>query len=150
MNIIDKKGVIVSLNRNPKYDVSEIILHDTVTPTADIAIKVLQQRGLGYHYLIEKNGDIIELVCPSKLTWHAAGYNQGTIGISFCCGGQFGAVNDIQKDAAVELIEDLKTKFPLKTLAGHRHRSVKGKIDPEGCDCMDMANRVGLIGPGTP
>lgn len=146
MNLIKKLGAIKSYNR--PVPVTEIILHDTVTSNAKVAISVLQQRGLGYHYLIEKDGTIVQLADPAMMTYHAAGYNKDTVGISYCCGGQFGPVNDVQVAASIDLINSIKGLLPrLKTIAGHKHRSKSGKIDPEGltdAGFADVAAKTGL------
>ena len=150
MNIIDKIGELRIPGVRAITAVTEIILHDTVTSTVQAAIDTLKQRGLGYHYLIDKNGDIVQLAKPEDLMWHALKYNMHTIGISFIGGVHQGDITPTQINAAIELITELKKTFPLKTLAGHRHRTSEGKVDPTGVNCISVANAVNLVGPTTP
>lgn len=123
---------------------TEIIMHHTVTPTVKSAINALKARGLSYHYLIDKDGSIYELVDPNFKAWHAKGYNNNTIGISFVCGGKYGPVNEEQHKASIWLINYLKTKHPINSLTGHKYRSAHGKIDPEGYDFERVAKETGI------
>ncbi len=129
--------------------VVEVILHDTVTNSVKTTVQVLTQRGLAYHYLIDKDGEVYELQAPERMTYHAKGYNTDTIGCAFVCGGAFGPPNDSQRESCVELLAYLKNRIPsIQFLSAHKFRSTSGKIDPEGVtddDFKDMASKSGLI-----
>lgn len=108
-----------------------VILHHTVTPTVQSAVNALQNRGLAYHYMIDKDGTVYEFVPPNRMAYHAAGYNMGSIGIAFICGGKYGETNNKQIDACVSLLKILKQDFKfLDKFTGHKHASRSGKIDP--------------------
>ena len=128
MNIINRKGV---LKAHGIQDPDMIILHDTVSPTVRSAENGLTARGLGYHYIIEKNGDVYQYASPKSMMWHAKDYNTGTIGISYVGGGPYGEVNDVAIAASIELINSLKEDCSkLTMITAHKYASVSGKIDP--------------------
>ncbi len=109
-----------------------IVLHDTVTPTIKSAENALLDRGLGYHYMIDKDGTCYEYSVPSVTMNHAAGYNRNSVGVSYVCGGQFGSVNDVQIAASIELINYIKKLAPtIRVITEHKHASSSGKIDPQ-------------------
>ena len=114
-----------------RQDPEMIILHHTVTPTVQSAINGLMGRGLSYHYIIDKNGKVFEMVDPHQVAEHALGYNRDTIGISFVGGGKFGPANELQIKASIRLIQELKREFRnLDTITGHKHVARNGKSDP--------------------
>ncbi len=93
-----KTGFIYG-NRNGQK-IENIILHYTVTRNAEQAFKALKERGLSYHYIIDKDGTIYQLVPENKMALHAGckgkeegtceiGYNSKSIGIALVnCGYQ--------------------------------------------------------------
>ena len=108
-----------------------IILHHTAGGTLKGAEDTLRKRGLAYHYMIDKDGSIHRYHSPTDYAAHAAGHNQGSIGIAFVGGGTFGPVNSNQYDALIGLITVLMEKHPtIATITGHKHVSTSGKIDP--------------------
>ncbi len=123
-----KKAKIQS-NRAPYL----IVLHDTVSPSLKSAENGLAERGLGYHYMIDKDGTCYEYADPFTTMNHAAGYNRNSVGISYVCGGQYGPVNDVQVAASIELINDhiKKLASTIRVITGHKHASKSGKVDPE-------------------
>ncbi len=129
--------------------VVEVILHHTVTNSVKTTVDVLTQRGLAYHYLIDKDGEVYELQAPERMCYHAKGYNTDTVGVSFVCGGQFGPTNSDQKESCAELLTYLKNRIPsIQFLSGHKFRSTSGKVDPEGVtdeEFKDLAAKSGLI-----
>lgn len=125
----------LGFNHGGKTDVSQIIFHDTAGPTLKSALDTLKQRKLSYNYIIDKDGSIHNLVPPGTKAYHAKGYNENTVGVSFVGGGAYGPVNAKQHEAAIQLSKQLKQQFPgIKGFAGHKDRSHAGKIDPEGFD----------------
>ncbi len=109
-----------------------IVLHHTGGSTASGAISALYSRGLGYHYLVDKKGDVHELVPPNRRTWHAKGANTGTVGISFVSGGKAGPVNKKQIQSCIQLMKIIKGDYPsLREVTGHKHVDKRGKSDPQ-------------------
>lgn len=127
---IDKTGILVSRDR--EYPINMVIIHDTVGNTVKGAEDTLVQRGLGYHFVIDKEGKVYNYVFPSDITFHALGWNERTIGIATVGGGPYGLVNDKQRLAIINLLIQLKKAYPsIKYLCGHRDVSPGRKIDPE-------------------
>ena len=56
-----------------KFDISLIIIHFTETKTFNEALNLLTslERKVSSHYLIDKSGDIFNLVDLDKRAWHA-------------------------------------------------------------------------------
>lgn len=81
---------------------------------------------VGYHYIIDREGNIGKGRDESQVGAHVAGHNTGSIGISLA-GGHGAAKDDPferhftpQQDAALrELIEDIKTRANIKRVRGH-------------------------------
>jgi len=139
MQIAKYINTLASYPRNT--DVIEIILHHTVTNNVKTTVDVLAQRGLAYHYLIDIDGDVWELIAPERMAYHAKGYNKDTVGVAFVCGGQFGPPNSDQKESCQELISNLKKRLPtIKFLCGHKHRSTAGKVDPDGVSDVEFTD----------
>ena len=109
-----------------------VILHHTAGGTLRGAQSTLINRGLGYHYMIEKNGTVHEYVPADKWTPHAYKANRGTVGVSFVGGGKYGAMSDEQYNSVIELLKVLKDTYPTITeVSGHKHVDNRGwKIDP--------------------
>lgn len=110
-----------------------VILHHTAGGTMSGAVSTLVHRGLGYHYMIDKNGDVHEFVPASRWTPHAYKNNRGTVGVSFVGGGKYGPMNAAQLASTIKLLKILKQDYPTITeLSGHKHVDPRGwKSDPQ-------------------
>lgn len=82
--------------------------------------------GIGYHYLIRKNGMIEQGRHPDMVGAHAQGHNKTSIGI--CLAGNFnlGKPTDAQMDSVKELCRWLCQKYHLNprakgAIVGHRN-----------------------------
>lgn len=129
MNIVNRIGRLAV--HGPQTPIT-VILHDTAGPTLSGAEDTLVHRGLGYHYMIDKDGTIYQYASPHRMMWHAGGFNRNTIGISFVGGYKYGEINEGQMQAVIQLInEELKPNCPdLTQITGHKHASRLGKVDP--------------------
>lgn len=121
----------------PRERIKYVVLHHTAGESLKGAVDTLIDRGLGYHYIIDREGTVHAYVHPEALTNHASDHNARSIGISFI-GGSFkpeGAANEAQIAAVIELLRDLQHKYgqTLQYITGHKHIDVykKGKIDPQ-------------------
>ena len=130
MKIIAKHGKFVEVNRWRRPYM--VILHHTAGGTLKGAEDTLIKRGLGYHYMIDRDGVVYEYVKPHKKTFHAYKFATGTIGVSFVGGGVHGEVTKAQKESAVQLLKIIKNDYPsVKYVTGHKHADPRGwKIDP--------------------
>ena len=112
--------------------ISKIILHCTATPEGrDVSVNEIKQwhldRGwsdIGYHYVIDINGNLKEGRPLTRRGAHVRGHNKGSIGIAYVGGVD---ENLKPKDTRTEnqegrlkaLILDLMDKYPEATLHGH-------------------------------
>ena len=139
---------------NFSQPVQTVILHWTGGSSAQGAINTLKQRGLSYHAIIERNGNIIQ-TCPyDKKAWHAgksfgpqgAYCNSYSIGISFVnLGKENGDYPLAQRQAAYKLISTLKTIHPLRFITGHVQVAPKRKRDPVDFPWAEATAQTGLI-----
>lgn len=67
----------------------------------------LKQQGLGYHFMIDKDGTIHQYNGINNVVGHSSKANRGYIGVSYISGGKLGPVNDLQLQASIELCESL-------------------------------------------
>ena len=122
--------------------VDTIVIHWTAGNSLKQDISTIKTTGLGYHFIIDKDGKITQCKPISERTSHAGKsygpqglyVNQYSIGISFT-----NSVNGIESDewtpkrlgAIKDLVLDLKKAIPtLKWITGHHWISPKRKIDP--------------------
>jgi len=139
--------------------ISEIIVHCSATPegqdftTQDITRwhRARKYRTIGYHYVIYRDGSIHEGRPLEAVGAHCAGHNRGSIGICYIggCAADGKSPKDTrtaeQKRALLDLLKELKARFPKATIHGHREFTAKA------CPCFDAFSEyrnltiVGLI-----
>lgn len=139
--------------RNIKY----VVVHCTATAqTASVeSIKrywkeKLNWKSPGYHYLVEPDGNIVQLLDEDKPSNGVAGYNSVSMNVCYTGGiDRNGKAVDNrteeQKASLVFLLERLKEKYPRATIKGHRDFSSdlngNGVIEPsewiKSCPCFD-------------
>lgn len=77
--------------------------------------------GIGYHYFVRKNGTIYRGRPENKMGAHVSGMNNCSLGI--CAEGNYDVETTMptaQYNAIVELIADIKTRYPNAKVVGHR------------------------------
>lgn len=102
-------------------------------------------RGIGYHYVIRRNGEI-ELGRPeSHIGAHCLGHNEHSIGI--CYEGGLDAEGrpadtrtEEQKTVMLILLQRLKARYPEARIAGHNEFSYKA------CPCFDVRKELEQYG----
>jgi len=112
--------------------INHIVLHTTasnITATADSINryhkKVLKWRSPGYHFIIERDGKVVDNWPIEKTTNGVKGHNHDSIHISYIGGiDAKGKPTDNrtkeQKQAMAELVTKLTNKFPNAKVLGHR------------------------------
>lgn len=125
MGIIDT-GLKFNSNYSPIKTIEGIVLHHS-------GIKVLQSvetihnyhknkgwAGIGYHFYVRKDGSVYRGRPENMAGAHCPGVNSISLGI--CAEGDFEQeiMNDVQKKAIVELIKDIKSRYNIKWIKGHR------------------------------
>lgn len=130
--------------------ITKIIVHCSATPegrdytVADIDRWHKQRgwKGIGYHYVIYRDGSIHAGRKIEEIGAHCTGQNANSIGICYIGG----LANDgktpkdtrtpEQRTALRSLINELKAKFPGVTVHGHREFANKA------CPCFDVKTEL--------
>ncbi len=155
-----------ALANEPDWDYTTVAIHhsgdsllDTNKTIWDIEHKhvvVQKWRAIGYHFLIDRVGNIFEgRRLPYKGT-HVEGANTGKIGIVLVGDyeHQFWDIDDDiakpQIDAAVRLINALRGIFPLTELGGHKDwkKTTECPGNVLYAELNGMRTRTGLASPG--
>lgn len=119
--------------------INEIIVHCSATPegkdyTVDTIRQWHLQRGfsdIGYHYVIYRDGSINKGRDESKIGAHCTGHNSYSIGVCYIGGCASDGKTpkdtrtDAQKKALIELLSELKSKYPKAVIHSHRDYAAK-------------------------
>lgn len=139
--------------------INYIIVHCTATPegrhvtVADLR-KWHKERGfkdIGYHYVVYLDGSVHTGRPEGRPGAHCKGYNNCSIGIVYVGGlAKDGKTpkdtrTKEQKESLINLIEDLKRRYPNAAIKGHRDMSPDidgdGVVEPEEwikeCPCFN-------------
>lgn len=133
--------------------INKIIVHCTAThegqnvtaKQVDTWHKKRGWSGIGYHYLIGLDGTIEEGRPLEQVGAHTKGHNRNSIGVCYVGGlDKEGSPKDTrteqQQDAMLNLIMDLKERFPGASVHGHREFSAKA------CPCFDAKEEYKNVG----
>lgn len=126
-----------------------LVIHATATPPSmDIGADEINQwhlergwRGIGYHYVIRRNGIIEKGRKDDVQGAHVLGHNEDSLGITLVGGVKQSDkktpednFTKKQMDSLEGLMKDLKRRYPSATIIGHNgfpeHKS-------RGCPCFD-------------
>lgn len=112
-------------------EIKYIVLHCTATQP-DVKVSSIQNywknnlkwKSPGYHYIIEANGNIMQLQPEDLTTNGVAGYNAHSIHISYVGGVDYkNAPKDTRTPAQLmameEIIEELHKRYPHAIIQGH-------------------------------
>lgn len=134
--------------------IDKIIIHCTATPAgrnhtvADID-RWHRARGftsIGYHYVINLEGMILEgrdIALPGA---HCKGHNDNSIGIAYIGGCEAGSMKPAdtrtraQRKALIKLVRELRQRFPAATVHGHNEFAAKA------CPSFIVQNEAELCG----
>lgn len=118
--------------------INNIVIHCTATPhnTRIESIlnhwrNVLKWRNVGYHYIIESNGNIHQLASIESVTNGVAGHNANSIHIAYIGGVSSDDRTAAQKESMYFLIGMLWQQFPQARVCGHRDFSGVTKTCPQ-------------------
>lgn len=125
MKIIDS-GLQFNSNYSSMKKVEGIVLHNsgvTVQQSIEIIHNYHKNKGwagIGYQYYVRKDGKIYKGRPESMAGAHCVGVNDISIGI--CAEGNFNeeTMQEVQKQAIIELIKDIKTRHNIQWIRGHR------------------------------
>lgn len=155
----DGKGWFAHRARPSGVQTDTVVLHATAGASLAGAISTLRARALGYHYLIDKNGQVWKGAPTLRQVGHAGesvGPNGPAVN-SYSVGVSWVNLNDgkdpltsEQISSAIALLRELKVGLPeLKWLTTHYAITVQPsgryrKSDPRGVDMMVLASETGL------
>lgn len=126
MNIIDV-GLQFNSNYSSMKEVEGIVLHNsgvlvlqTVETIHNYHKNTKGWAGIGYQYYVRKDGSIYRGRPENMAGAHCPGVNSTSIGI--CAEGNFNeeTMSDVQKNAIIELVKDIKSRHNIKWIKGHR------------------------------
>lgn len=123
MNIIETNLQFGSMDTRTKTE--RIILHHAYAKicSAEDIHRWHKQKGwsgAGYHFLVRKDGSIYRMRPEDKVGAHAYGSNYNSIGI--CAEGNYmeEEMPEAQKQAIIELIKYLESKYDINTIQKHK------------------------------
>jgi len=100
MNLIQSK---VRYQATGMHEPHTITLHHTAGGLKG-SEAYLKQKGLGYHFMIAKDGTVYAYNPVDEVVSHSARANFGFIGVSYEAGGPLGPVNEAQLASSIELV----------------------------------------------
>lgn len=115
-------------------DIKEIIVHCSATPEGkDFTVQDIKKwhlmrgfKDIGYHYVIYRDGSIHKGREESVIGAHCTGHNAISIGICYIGGvAKDGRTpkdtrTQQQKDALLNLLKELKNRYPKAKICNHR------------------------------
>lgn len=127
----EKLGVVSTTN---KRNITEIIVHCSATPEGkDYTVKDIDGwhrargfNGIGYHYVIYRDGAVAKGRDESVVGAHCTNHNSKSIGICYIGGMDSANKNPKdtrtpqQKESLLKLLKELKKKYPNAKIYGHR------------------------------
>jgi hypothetical protein len=115
MNLIKSK---IRFKSYGYHEPSTVILHHTAggRPGSE---SFLKQKGLGYHYMIDKDGTVHKYNSINDIVGHASRANNGYIGVSYISGGALGPTNEVQIQASIALLQRLKADYGVSKVSNH-------------------------------
>lgn len=122
----------LDLTNNPK----QLVLHhiEASRPDSNIPVEDVHSwhlangwSGIGYHFYINKKGEIFRGRPENAIGAHAKGFNTDSLGIAV--EGKYGSetMNSVQKEAVIKLSKYLRQKYDIDNINGH------GEVMPTDC-----------------
>lgn len=125
INVIDK-NLQFNSNYSKMETIEGIVLHHsgtTILQTVETIHNYHKSKGwagIGYHYYVRKDGSIYKGRPENMAGAHCLGVNSTSLGI--CAEGDFNTetMAEVQKQAIRQLIVDIKARYNIKYVKGHR------------------------------
>lgn len=140
--------------------IDTLIVHSMYAPGAQDpldaleCINTLDLNKVSAHYLIDRKGQVFQLVNEQERAWHAGqsklpydfdareNVNNFSIGVELIATGQ-GSFEDSQYSELVNLINDILTRQPLRYILGHQQIAPNRKQDPgSGFDWQKLRDLI--------
>jgi len=135
-------------------DINLIVVHCSATPEGrDVSTETIRDwhvkgnkwSDIGYHYVIELDGKVKNGRPLERAGAHVRGFNKSSIGICYV-GGMTKDMKEpkdtrtnAQHKSLIDLLLELKLKFPNAIVKGHRDFS------PKACPSFDATEEFGWI-----
>lgn len=130
--------------------ITKLIIHCSATPEGrDYTVADIDRwhrargfKGIGYHYVIYRDGSVHPGRAVEVIGAHCTGQNANSIGICYIGGlaADGKTAKDtrtpVQKEALRKLVAELKAKYPGVTVHGHREFANKA------CPCFDVKTQL--------
>jgi len=139
-----RAGIATSWQGSPNFNErkpSFVIIHHTSDDNVDQALRTLSNplRSVSAHYLVGRDGSIIQLVDERARAWHAGeakwgsntDLNSASLGIELDNNGRE-PFSEAQISALLALLSDIKARYhiPAANFLGHADVAPKRKTDP--------------------
>jgi hypothetical protein len=119
--------------------IDKIVLHCTEAPLASTLAHFQTAGGtnpVSAHYVVDRNGDIYQMVRDSDSAWHCMGANQSSIGIEHV-GTDTDSLTPEQASASAALIRWLAQQYEIPQTNVFGHDFTPGYCRPGGTSCPD-------------
>lgn len=143
-NKINKTNLTFGEELKPLDPIKKIIIHHTHNPnlnlesTHKLHIEKFKWAGIGYNYLIEKDGRIFE-GRGMKVGAHAKGNNKDSIGIALVGNFDTGRPEEIQLKPLIDLCISFMYKYDIEVNKVIGHRELEGVTKSCPGELFDMA-----------
>jgi N-acetyl-anhydromuramyl-L-alanine amidase AmpD len=147
------KPYFKSYKNRPISNVDTVVLHWASSPILSEAITKVKAINLGYHFIIDKDGQVYQGSPLNKFVGHAGNSygprggeaNVHSIGIAFIIrSGKSEDFTEEMYNSCANLIKDIKISIPtLKYITGHHWISPGRKFDPETLNWNTLMNKLG-------
>lgn len=115
----------------------ERLFTNRLDPDAHPYFKEISSLKVSSHFLVRRDGEIVQFVAPARRAWHAGastwrgrgGCNDFSIGVELE-GTHDSPFEPIQYARLCELIRSLRAQFPLRDIAAHSDVAPGRKTDP--------------------
>lgn len=139
-----RAGIATTWQGSPNFDERKpnfVVLHHTSDDTAEQALRTLTNplRSVSAHYLVGRDGRIVQLVDERARAWHAGeskwgattDINSASLGIELDNNGRE-PFPDAQIAALLALLADIKQRYriPGENFIGHADVAPRRKVDP--------------------
>jgi hypothetical protein len=146
---VDVKELIVwGYTPTSNRSIDTIILHSSFNSLGgdeydtDAIVNIYKEYGVGAHYIIDREGEIIQLIEDKNIAYHAGvsllpdgrtQVNEVSIGIEIVANYDDGYTHK-QYEAVNELLDFLKSRYSIKYILGHSEIAPDRKTDPWNFD----------------
>lgn len=118
-------------------DAIERLFTNRLDPGAHPAFAPIAQLRVSAHFLLRRDGELIQFVSADKRAWHAgvsswrgrAACNDFSIGVELE-GDERSRFSDAQYEGLIALVTQLRRMYPLRDIAGHDDIAPQRKRDP--------------------